>query len=77
LGIEHNHITVDPSAMSAGRLGIFGAGDIITYPGKLKLILMGFSEASLAAHSARDHVHPDEAYHFEHSTSSGVPGSAK
>jgi len=76
LGIEHNHITVDPSDMSAGRLGVFGAGDIITYPGKLKLILVGFSEAALAAHSVRDHVHPDEAYHFEHSTSAGVPGVA-
>ncbi|MEG3620074.1 NAD(P)/FAD-dependent oxidoreductase [Magnetovibrio sp. PR-2] len=76
LGIEHNHITVESATMNAGRPGIFGAGDIITYPGKLKLILMGFSEAALAAHSARDHVHPDEAYHFEHSTTSGVPGSA-
>ena len=75
LGIDHNHITVEPATMNAGRPGIFGAGDIITYPGKLKLILMGFSEAALAAHSARDHVHPDEAYHFEHSTTSGVPGS--
>lgn len=73
LGIEHNHITVNPSTMSAGQPGIFAVGDIITYPGKLKLILTGFSEAALAAHSARDHVHPDEAYHFEHSTTSGVP----
>jgi len=76
LGIEHNHITVNPADMSTARAGIFGAGDIISYPGKLKLILMGFSEAALAAHSARDHVHPDEAYHFEHSTSCGVPGGA-
>ena len=74
LGIDHNHITVEPATMNAGRPGIYGAGDIVTYPGKLKLILMGFSEAALAAHSARDHVHPDEAYHFEHSTTSGVPG---
>jgi len=77
LGIDHNHITVDPATMNAGLDGVFGAGDIIAYPGKLKLILMGFSEAALAAHSARDHVHPDQAYHFEHSTSSGVPGSAQ
>lgn len=76
LGVEHSHITVDPATMNAGRPGIFGAGDIITYPGKLKLILMGFSEASQAAHAARDHVHPDEAYHFEHSTSAGTPGRA-
>jgi len=76
LGIEHNHITVDPATMSTGLPGLFGVGDIITYPGKLKLILMGFSEASQAAHNARDYVHPDEAYHFEHSTSSGAPGEA-
>jgi len=73
LGVEHSHVTVDPATMNAGLPGVFGAGDIINYPGKLKLILMGFSEAALAAHSARDHVHPDEAYHFEHSTTSGVP----
>lgn len=76
LGIDHNHITVDPATMNAGPAGIFAAGDIISYPGKLKLILMGFSEAALAAHSARDHVHPEQAYHFEHSTTSGVPGGA-
>ncbi len=76
LGLEHHHITVDAATMNAGRPGIFGAGDIVSYPGKLKLILMGFSEAALAAHSARDHIHPNEAYHFEHSTSCGVPGSA-
>ena len=74
LGLEHNHITVDRTTMETNVKGVFGAGDIITYPGKLKLILMGFSEASQAAHNARDHIHPDEAYHFEHSTSSGVPG---
>ena len=76
LGIEHNHIVVDPATMNAGHPGVFGVGDIITYPGKLKLILMGFSEASQAVHAARDYVHPDEAYHFEHSTSAGAPGEA-
>jgi len=74
LGIEHHHITVDPATMNAGLPGIFGAGDIVTYPGKLKLILMGFSEASQAAHHARNYVHPDEAYHFEHSTTIGALG---
>lgn len=77
LGLEHNHIVVDPATMESNVKGIFGAGDIVSYPGKLKLILMGFSEASQAAHNARHHIHPDEAYHFEHSTTSGVPGSAK
>ena len=77
LGLEHHHIVVDPATMESNVKGIFGAGDIVSYPGKLKLILMGFSEASQAAHNARHHIHPDEAYHFEHSTTSGVPGGAK
>lgn len=77
LGLEHNHIEVTPATMETNLKGVFGAGDIVTYPGKLKLILMGFSEASQAAHNARNHIHPDEAYHFEHSTSTGVPGGAK
>lgn len=77
LEIDHNHIVVEPGTMGAGPAGVYGVGDIITYPGKLKLILMGFSEAAVAAHSARDHLHPDEAYHFEHSTTAGVPGSAQ
>jgi len=77
LSLEHNLITVDRDTMNAGQPGIFGAGDIVTYPGKLKLILMGFSEVSQAVHGARDHVHPNEAYHFEHSTSAGTPGRAK
>jgi len=76
LNLDHHHITVDPATMATSVPGVFGAGDIVAYPGKLKLILMGFSEASQAAHNARNHIHPDEAYHFEHSTSQGVPGSA-
>lgn len=73
LGLDHNHIEVNPATMESTLKGVFGAGDIVTYAGKLKLILMGFSEASQAAHNARHHIHPDEAYHFEHSTSQGVP----
>ncbi|MBF0251993.1 MAG: NAD(P)/FAD-dependent oxidoreductase, partial [Alphaproteobacteria bacterium] len=72
LGIEHNHVTVNMETMNAGQPGIYAAGDICTYPGKLKLILVGFSEAARAAHGARDHIRPEEAYHFEHSTSAGV-----
>ena len=51
-----------------------GFGDIATYPGKLKLILSGFSEAATAAHAIYPLVHPDQALHFEYSTTQGVPG---
>ena len=53
--------------------GIFAIGDVATYPGKLKLILQGFSEAAMAAHAIHPIVHPDTALHFEYSTSKGVP----
>jgi thioredoxin reductase (NADPH) len=54
--------------------GVFAIGDVATYPGKLKLILQGFSEAAMAAHAIHPIVFPDVALHFEYSTSKGVPG---
>ena len=71
--LDHHHITVSQETMATGRAGIFAIGDIITYPGKLKLILSGFAEAATAAHSARAHLHPGEELHFEYSTTQGVP----
>ena len=38
--------------------GVFAIGDVATYPGKLKLILQGFSEAAVAAHAIFRVVHP-------------------
>ena len=73
LNISHNHIAIDPRTCATNTQGIFAIGDIATYEKKLKLILCGFSEAALAAHAARDIVYPDTAYHFEYSTTSGVP----
>ena len=76
LGIENKHISVDPITMATNQPGIFAVGDIGSYPHKMKLILTGFSEAAQAAHQARALVYPDEAYHFEYSTTSGVPASS-
>jgi thioredoxin reductase (NADPH) len=73
LNLEHNHITVVPETMATDKAGVFAIGDIIAYPGKLKLILSGFAEAATAAHSARTHLHPGEELHFEYSTTQGVP----
>lgn len=76
LGLENKHIVVDPLTMSTNQPGIFAIGDIATYKNKLKLILSGFAEAAQAAHQARALVFPDEVYHFEYSTTSGVPASS-
>ena len=73
LGLERNHIAVEPSTCMTNVDGVFAIGDIATYPGKLKLILQGFSEAAMAAHAIHPRVFPGEALHFEYSTSKGVP----
>jgi thioredoxin reductase (NADPH) len=74
LALERSHLSVAPATCETSVPGIFAIGDIATYPGKLKLILQGFSEAAMAAHAIYPIVYPDVALHFEYSTSKGVPG---
>jgi len=70
--VQH-HVKVDPASCATSWPGVFAIGDVATYPGKLKLILQGFSEAAMAAHAIFAVVHPGEALHFEYSTTKGVP----
>lgn len=76
LDLHRHQVAVDPATCAAGRPGLFAIGDIVTYPGKLKLILSGFAEAAAAAHAAFPLVHPGEALHFEYSTTKGLPGAS-
>src|SRR5476649_142804 len=71
--LERNQVAVEPATMVTSKPGLFGVGDVVTYPGKLKLILTGFAEAAIAARSAYALVHPEQPLHFEYSTTSGVP----
>jgi thioredoxin reductase (NADPH) len=75
-GLEQttHHVKVEPATCQTNIPGVFAIGDVATYPGKLKLILQGFSEAAMAAHAVFAVVHPNQALHFEYSTSKGVPG---
>jgi thioredoxin reductase (NADPH) len=68
-----HHVKIDPATCQTSMPGVFAIGDVATYPGKLKLILQGFSEAAVAAHAIFAVVHPGEALHFEYSTTKGVP----
>ncbi|MFT8959129.1 MAG: ferredoxin--NADP(+) reductase, partial [Gluconobacter oxydans] len=74
LDTHRNTVPVTPATLESSTPGIFAIGDVATYPGKLKLILQGFSEGAMAAHAIHAIVHPDTALHFEYSTSKGVPG---
>jgi thioredoxin reductase (NADPH) len=70
---EGSHIRIDPATCQTSLPGVFAIGDVASYPGKLKLILQGFSEAAMAAHAIFPIVRPNEALHFEYSTTKGVP----
>lgn len=72
LGLDRQHITIDPLTAATSRPGIYAIGDIATYPHKLKLILTGFAEAAQAAHAIRAYLFPHDVFHFEHSTTKGV-----
>ncbi|HTW26248.1 MAG TPA: NAD(P)/FAD-dependent oxidoreductase [Acetobacteraceae bacterium] len=73
LALDRHHLSVDPATCETSLPGVFAIGDVATYPGKLKLILQGFSEAAVAAHAIHPIVFPGQALHFEYSTSKGVP----
>ena len=73
LNLDRNLIAVDPATSATSAPGIFAVGDIVTYPGKLKLILSGFSETAMAAHAIYKLVYPDKELHFEYSTTKGLP----
>ena len=55
--IEGGSIKVD-SMMQTTLPGVFAAGDICTYPGKLKLIATGFGEAAIAVNYAKHYLDP-------------------
>ena len=74
LALDRNQLAVDPATCATTCDGIMAIGDVVTYPGKLKLILSGFAEAAIAAHALHPLVHPGEALHFEYSTTKGIPG---
>ena len=59
LEIEGGAIKVDPT-MKTNIDGIYAAGDIATYPGKIKLIAAGFGEAPTAVNNAKHFINPDE-----------------
>jgi thioredoxin reductase (NADPH) len=75
LALERNQVLIEPSTSATSQGGIFAVGDVVHYPGKLKLILTGFAEAAIAARSAYALIHPETPLHFEYSTTQGIPNS--
>ena len=74
LEIEKNAITVDPEDYSTNIPGIYAIGDVNTYKNKLKLILCGFHEGTLAVQSAFARIHPEKKNVLKYTTVNGVQG---
>lgn len=68
LTIERNSIVVDPQTMATNLPGVFAAGDVVTYPGKFKLIATGAAEAITAVNHAVVYLNPAARLDAGHST---------
>ena len=64
---DNRHLVVD-SSMRTNVPGVFAAGDIADYPGKVRLIAVGFGEVATAVNNAAVHLDPDAQLFPGHST---------
>ncbi|MDL1913279.1 MAG: NAD(P)/FAD-dependent oxidoreductase [Bergeyella sp.] len=75
LEIEKNAIKVNNALDYETNIsGVYAIGDINTYPGKLKLILCGFHEATLMCQSVYQRINPGKKSVLKYTTVSGVEG---
>lgn len=70
LGLDlDNHLIKVKADMSTNIPGVYAAGDVCTYPGKVKLIATGLGEAPTAVNNALHFIQPDLRIQPMHSTS--------
>ncbi len=74
LEIEKNAIKVDTTDYSTNIPGIYAIGDVNTYQNKLKLILCGFHEGTMAVQSAFARIYPEKKNVLKYTTVNGVQG---
>ncbi|WP_134765221.1 NAD(P)/FAD-dependent oxidoreductase [Nocardioides sp. 1609] len=72
---DNRHVVVGTS-METNVAGVFAAGDITDYRGKVRLISVGFGEAATAVNNAAVHVNPEAQLFPGHSTDDPHPGGA-
>ncbi|MGQ0764558.1 MAG: NAD(P)/FAD-dependent oxidoreductase [Gemmatimonadota bacterium] len=73
LTVVNDEIVVN-SQMETGRPGIYAAGDVTAYPGKLKLIATGFAEAAAAVNQAVHWIYPERKVAPGHSSNMAIFG---
>ena len=70
LVLERKQVPVNTEDFGTELPGVFAVGDINTYPGKKKLIVCGFHEATLAAYGAMRFIAPDKKVMLQYTTTS-------
>ena len=70
LALERKLVTVDTARFETSLPGVYAVGDINHYPGKRKLLVSGFHEATLAAFAAAERVFPGQPIHLQYTTTS-------
>jgi thioredoxin reductase (NADPH) len=70
IALERRQVAVDLRHFQTSVPGIFAVGDVVTYPGKQRLIVCGFHEATLAAAGVGGHLSPGDDGPLEYTTSS-------
>jgi thioredoxin reductase (NADPH) len=70
LAMARRQLVVDTAGFETSIPGIHAVGDVVSYPGKKKLILSGFHEATLAAFAAAARLRPDEPVLLQYTTTS-------
>lgn len=72
LALERKQVRVDTATFASSLASVHAVGDINTYPGKKRLLLCGFHEATLAAHAIATALNPDAPPHLLYTTTSPV-----
>ena len=72
LEMQKKQLPVNQEDYATSTPGIFAIGDIITYPGKKKLIVSGFHEATLAAYGIAKRVLNKDKIPFEYTSASAL-----
>ena len=72
LAMERKQLSVDPASFVTSEAGIYAVGDVNSYPGKKKLIVCGFHEATLAAFAAASYLNPQSSGVLQYTTSSAL-----
>lgn len=70
LALQRRQLRVDAAHFETSSPGIYAVGDVVSYPGKKKLILCGFHEATLATFAALQRLRPDEPTLLQYTTTS-------